>query len=655
MDPHQRLFLTTVYEAIEDAGYGGKKIIGSRTGVYAGMSDIGDYSYIEMIAKSDPGQILQALSGNTKALLPGRVSYTFDLHGPSLLIDTACSSSLVALVTACKALKERECDMAIVGSVKIYLLPLKARQMIGIESSDGRTRTFDNESSGAGVGEGSIAVILKPFREALIDRDHIYAVIKGSALNQDGRSIGITAPNALAQADVIDRAWKDAQIEPKTINYIEVHGTGTKLGDPIEIDGLTRAFRKYTDMKGFCAIGAVKTNIGHSYDSSGLSSLIKVVFSLKNKIIAPNINFNIPNQKIDLINSPVYINDKLKKWEQIESARRCGVSSFGFSGTNSHVVLEETPVSENSSSLKNSKEIFTLSAMSQEAINDFLKRYIVFFEAEKEVNIHDFCYTVNTGRGHYDYRIAFLIESQNELATIISKLVGANPNNYHELTNINIYFGIHKELSGNKISKDNNTITYTQKQKLGETAETKLKEFLEGDRTNFNLLNDICELYIMGGDINWEDFYMGEKRNRIRLPIYPLKKERCWINIPQKRKISDGKVDGIIPTVNLNEKACDEMSDIGQTQSENIVLLGRDDGKYSETERKIARIWNEVLGVTNVNIYDDFFNLGGDSITGTKIANLVDLNINKNINVSIIMENPNINDLAQYLDRLLSQ
>lgn len=215
---------------------------------------------------------------------------------------------------------------------------------INIESPDGRARTFDFSSEGTGLGEGVGVILLKPLNKAIQDKDNIYAVIKGSAINQDGNSIGITAPNPLAQKELLIDAWEQAKIDPETITYIEAHGTGTRLGDPLEIDGIDMAFREYTGKKQFCAVSSVKSSIGHLDHAAGIAGLIKAVLALKYKKLPPSLHFTRPNSKIDFSDSPVFVNDILREWECEGSPRRCGVSSFGLSGTNSHVILEEAPL-----------------------------------------------------------------------------------------------------------------------------------------------------------------------------------------------------------------------------------------------------------------------------------------------------------------------
>ena len=341
IDPQQRLFLETSFKAIDDAGYGGDKIKGSRTGVFAGFMRDYVLDYLEYAANTESYIDPEIIITNMSSLIAGRLSYTLDLHGPAMCYDTTCSSALLAVHYAVQSLRTGECDMAIAGGVKLRLLPYNFEHRLGIESSDDFVRTFDNEADGTLWGEGVAAVLLKPLSKAIRDRDNIHAVIKGSTVNQDGSSVGIAAPNALAQEDVVLKAWQDARINPERISYVETHGTATQLGDTIEMEGLMRAFRKYTDKKQFCAVSSVKPNIGHLECASGMAGLIKAVMALKNKEIPPSINFIKPNRNIEFENSPMYVNTRARKWNTDSELALCGVNSFGMSGTNCHMILEE--------------------------------------------------------------------------------------------------------------------------------------------------------------------------------------------------------------------------------------------------------------------------------------------------------------------------
>ncbi|WP_297418094.1 SDR family NAD(P)-dependent oxidoreductase [Clostridium sp.] len=497
MDPYQRFILQKAWQVIEDAGYKPEDLNGSRTGVYIGHSNDFGEEYKTIVETLEEESKLST-TGNIHSIIASRICHILNLKGPSLLVDTACSSSLVAVHLACRAIKNKECTMAIAGGVKLNILPVykDSGQRTGIESSTERTCTFDDSADGTGLGEGGALIFLKPLKKAIQDRDIIYAVIKGSAINQDGNSIGITAPNAKAQEEVIIRAWKEAEINPETIDYIEAHGTGTKLGDPIEIDGITKAFNRYTNKKQFCGIGSLKTNIGHLDNASGIAGLIKVVMSLNRHKVPPSINFKVPNRNIDFQNSPVYINDRLTEWEASSHPRRCGISSFGLSGTNCHMILEEAPIYNVINSVNNNNNIFKLSAKSYESLNQMLIEYRELLSINKDIKIQDLCFTANTRRGDYDLRLAIIVEDIDDLKLKINNILSLGVKNIQDSK---IYFKENDHMS--------NKLEYSDKLKS---------------------LDDLASIYIDGYKINWCDYY-DNSYNLVKIPTYQFRKSRCWI------------------------------------------------------------------------------------------------------------------------------
>lgn len=370
MDPQHRLFLECAWEALENAGYDSEKEKGA-IGVYAGVG-MGSYLYYNLYPNRDLMRSiggLQRLIAVDKDYVPTRVAYKLNLKGPSVSVGTACSSSLVAVHLACQSLLSGECHMALAAGVAVKVpqneLTLSPDEII---SSDGHCRAFDARASGTLGGNGIGVVVLKRLEDAIADRDCIYAVIKGSAINNDGAlKIGYTAPSEDGQARVIHAAQVMAEVDPETITYMEAHGTGTPLGDPIEIAAMTRAFRASTEKKGYCAIGSVKTNVGHLDAAAGITSLIKTALALHHKLLPPNINFEQPNPQIDFENSPFYVNSKLSEWKTNGTSRRAGVSSFGIGGTNAHAILEEAPVVQVSSPSR-SRQILLLSAKTNSAL-----------------------------------------------------------------------------------------------------------------------------------------------------------------------------------------------------------------------------------------------------------------------------------------------
>ncbi|WP_379133795.1 beta-ketoacyl synthase N-terminal-like domain-containing protein [Paenibacillus sp. sgz500958] len=618
MDPNQRLFLETAWAAIEDAGYGGSRLAGSATGVYLGYADWPVYG--QYISKTQAKDIMAASAGNTPSLIASRISYLLDLKGPAFLVDTACSSSLVAVHLACQALADKECEMAIAGGVKVCLMPVDGVFDMGIESSDRSTRAFDDNSDGTVWGEGTVALLLKPLADAQRDRDRIYAVIKGSAINQDGASVGITAPNAAAQEKVLVKAWEKAGIDPETIRYIEAHGTGTRLGDPIEVDGIRRAFRNYTDRNQFCAIGSVKTNIGHLDSAAGIAGLVKAIAALRYKELPPTINFARPNRQIPFESSPVYVNDRTTPWESEGSPRRCGVSSFGFSGTNCHVLLEEAPEPEKVGGVKSQPyQIIALSAKSLPALEELLTTYFRYM-LTAESSLPDICYTLNTGRGHYPYRLAFAAAGKEEVCAKLGVLTANGLGSYpdHE-----IFFGRHQIVTMQRETAKPGQLTVTEMRRLSHMA-ADMVEAIRQETGGKELITDLCRLYTEGATIGWKDLYQGEPRNKVAAPVYPYQRVRCWLDPATQESNS----------------------------SAGVALKGRAQQQYSVLEQKIGEVWGQVLGLSEIDIYDDFFELGGNSILAIKAeVELERLQIH--LSTTELYQYRSINQAAEYLTREL--
>ena len=407
-DPQHRLFLECSWEALENANCDPNKFAGA-IGVFAGMSTntylAHNLGVAPQLSIGINGE-LPAMVGNERDYLPTRVSYKLNLRGPSLNIQTACSTSLVAVGVACQHLLTYQCDMALAGAVSVSF-PQKrgyVYQEGGITSPDGHCRPFDASGAGTVAGEGVGVVALKRLEDALKDGDAIYAVIKGFATNNDGAlKIGYTAPSVEGQADVVAMAQAMAGIEPETISYIEAHGTGTPLGDPIEIEALTRAFRLGTSAKNFCAIGSVKSNIGHLDTAAGMAGLIKTALALRHKTIPPSLHFISPNPKINFADSPFRVNQSPTEWKNGNSPRRAGVSSFGFGGTNAHVVLEESPESS-TSGVSRPVQLLLLSARTKPALQAAAENLARHLTQHPQANLADVACTLQTGRRAFEHR-----------------------------------------------------------------------------------------------------------------------------------------------------------------------------------------------------------------------------------------------------------
>ncbi|MGE5398815.1 MAG: amino acid adenylation domain-containing protein [Ignavibacteriales bacterium] len=534
IDPGQRLFMETAYHALEDAGYGGNKLWGSRTGVFIGASDnLSEYAkFIDASENHDQNLLLAA---QTPSILASRLSYHLNLKGPALLVDTACSSSLVAVHLACQSIREGKIDSAIIGGIKLHLLPLDFGSRIEIDSSDSRAHSFDDSANGTGGGEGVIAILIKPLEKALIDKDNIYAVIKGSEINQDGSSIGITAPDADAQADAIEKAWLDAGIDPVTVSFVETHGTATKLGDPIEIDGISKAFRKYTSDKKICAIGAVKANIGHLDTAAGLAGLLKAVLSLKYKQLTPLVHFKSPNRNINFEESAAYINKDLTEWTSNGTPLRCGVSSFGLSGTNCHVVLEEAPPKETITNHEKKKHLFVLSSRSKDSLIKYAGELKRSLYRNPENNIEDICYTLATGRGHYSHRLAIVFEGENELK---QKLAQVLENGMDTIERDGIFYKYSKIVTSNKKNLGSEEITENNIRDFSREINSLIKNNAEGN----DKAVQTARAYVKGADIQWEDYYINSHPAKVSLPGYRFEKKKCWVKVKSKSSINESLI-----------------------------------------------------------------------------------------------------------------
>ncbi|MEM1319016.1 MAG: condensation domain-containing protein [Bacteroidota bacterium] len=419
MDPRQRLVLEEIYKAIESSGYPASHFWDSNTAVFMADSELNYHRLAEQFSPV-------LLAGNLNAATAGRIARHFKLRGAALMVDTACSSSLVALHLACKELRSGDAEMAFVASANLKLVPnlQQSNIDIGTASDDGRTCSFSVDAKGSGSGEAVISVLLKPLEAAQRDNDTIYALIKGSAVNQDAHLSGsLTAPSSKAQKEVLLKAWANAGIDPMSLGYIEAHGSATRLGDPIEIDGLNQAFREFTDQKRRFAVSSVKSNIGHTDASAGLSGLVKAVLSLQHQELFPSINFSAPNPFIDFDNAAVYVNQALQNWETEEGqARRAGVSSFGLSGTNCHVVLEEAPavMSSGSKQPEQRVRVFPLSAKSKLSLAKNKAALAEYLQANEGLDLDALSYTLSAGRDHYAYRNCLIASDRSALLSALA-------------------------------------------------------------------------------------------------------------------------------------------------------------------------------------------------------------------------------------------
>ena len=539
MDPQHRLFLQEAYKAFEDSGYSRQSLSNKRCGVYLGIMS-NEYSLLLFGNRTGTGNT----TGNSYAIGAARIAYYLNLKGPAIPIDTACSSSLVATHLAGQALLDHEIDMALVGGVTLYLTPESYVGMCaaGMLSPDGRCKTFDNRADGFVPGEGVGCLVLKRLRDAEADHDTIHGVILGSGINQDGKTNGITAPSVTSQMELERAVYDKYKIDPESIQYVEMHGTGTQLGDPIELEALSTVFKERTDRKNFCAIGSVKSNIGHTSAAAGIASIQKVLLSLKYKKLVPTLNFNKPNEHFDFKNSPFYVNTELKPWEtDAEIPRRASVSSFGFSGTNAHVVIEEylNKKSEirNPKSETTSNHLIVLSAKNENRLKEVAKNLYAYLTsplAPRPLLHHEVAYTLQVGREAMEERLAVIVRSTKELEEKLKGFLEGSD----EIENL--YHG--------QVRRNKDTLAVF-------AADEELQEAIEKwiQREKYAKLLD---LWVKGLVFDWTKLYGDVKPRRISLPTYPFAKERYWIAEPSitdhRPPTTDHPSSRLHPLVHIN-------------------------------------------------------------------------------------------------------
>jgi acyl transferase domain-containing protein/acyl carrier protein len=483
MDPQQRLLLEVAWEALENAGQAGELLSGSETGVFVGMgSQSSDYAWLQF---SNPEHIgLHTVAGNFHSLAAGRLSYFLDLKGPNMVVDAACASALVAVHLACQSLRGGECDMALAGAVNLILLPHVsiAVERAGLLSAQGACRTFDEAADGFVRSEGCGVVVLKRLSDALAAGDNVLAVMRGSAVSQDGRSNGLTAPNGLAQAAVIRKALRTAGVSPAEVSYVEAHGTGTRLGDIIEAQALGEVLGHNRSIPFW--LSSVKTNLGHLEAAAGMAGLIKTILALRYRAIPAHLHLTTVHADMDLAHIGARIPTVLSPWEA--PRRLAGVSAFGMNGTNTHVVLEEAATQAITAPIEGD-QLLTLSACHETALHELARRYAQALTAQP--SWPDFCYSANTGRRHFASRLAVVASSCHQAARILTGFVAG------------------EQASG----------LYTR---------GPLDESAAGSS-----LDALARTYVNGGSIDWAALYP-TPRQKIPLPTYPFQRRRFWIDTP---------------------------------------------------------------------------------------------------------------------------
>ena len=503
MDPQQRLLLEVAWEALEDAGQVPERLAGSPVGVFVGIST-NDYGLLQ-VGRGGAGDA-HTLTGNAASIAANRISYAFDFHGPSLAVDSACSSSLAAIHLACGSLRSGEASLALAGGVNLALSPEVWDKFAtaGFLAVDGRCKTFDARADGYARGEGAALVVLKPLSAARADGDPIYAVIRGGAINQDGRTNGLTAPSRWSQEAVLRAACRAAGVAPASLDYVEAHGTGTLLGDPIEAAALGAVVGEGRPADRPCVVGSVKTNIGHLEAAAGIAGLIKVALALEHRAIPPSLHFSEPNPHIPFDDLRLRVPRGLEPWPSLEGPPLTGVSSFGFGGSNAHIVLEgvDRPAAPSPEVEPAGTELIPLSARSPESLVELARSFREFLESSASPPLRDIAASAATRRGHHDHRIALLVGSKERAIDGLDAFLAGE-------TSPGLWVGGRSALDRSPA--------------VGAGA----------DR-----LASLATRYVEGGEVDWKGVYPSGRF--VKLPPHPWRRQRHWFEADETESI-DGR------------------------------------------------------------------------------------------------------------------
>ncbi|MGG1156925.1 type I polyketide synthase [Brevibacillus formosus] len=556
MDPQQRMMLELSWSCLEDAGIVPSALSGSKTGVYIGVFNL-DYKELQ----ERPSSLIEAhySTGTAAAVIANRISHFMNLRGPSLSVDTSCSSSLQAIHLAVQSLQTGECSMALAGGVSLILTPTRhiSFSRTGMLSPTGSCKTFDDNADGYVRSEGAGLILLKPLALAEKDGDLIHGVIKGSAVNHVGKTHTLTYPNAQAQAEVIEEAFRKAGLTPDQVNYMEAHGTGTPKGDPIEFQGLTLAFQKLeAEMDKplshrYCGIGSAKTNIGHAESAAGIAGVIKVLLSMKHRTLPGLQNFKTLNHRVELTDSPFYMVDRPREWEplldhnQQPLPRRAGVSSFGFGGTNGHVLIEEAPQRPSHKMAQNGLpcHLFCFSAKSEKSLLLSLETFVAWLDSEgSECEAADLSAALLLRKQHFGIRTAIAAQSVEELKGRLKELLSDRKEAQQFL-----------KQEASKIEKTKTALF----QELAGLLIRDLRECVNDTQKYREKISALAELYVKGYDFDSLALFEGMDLNRLRLPTYAFTKERYWItgNAPESAIVptsGSGGVGELHPVLHRN-------------------------------------------------------------------------------------------------------
>lgn len=634
MDPQERLFLQVAWSCVEDAGYKVSKLSNENIiGVYVGVM-YGEYQFIG-VQELLEGKI--NVTSSSYASIANRTSYQLNFRGPSIAVDTMCSSSLTTIHLACQSLRNKECEYAIAGGVNVSVHPYKYAMLgkLNFTSTDGRCRSFGEGGDGYVPGEGVGAVLLKPLSKAIEDRDNIYAIIKGSSINHGGKTNGYSVPNPKAHTELILRAMEETNINPRDISYCEAHGTGTSLGDPIEIAGISKAFEKYTNDKQFCSIGSIKSNIGHLEGAAGVAAVTKVLLQFKNQCIVPSLHSKNINSKIDFKNTPFFVPQINTKWvnDKNEHSKIATISSFGAGGSNAFMILEEYKHHDgtNYNVMQDKPFIFILSAKKEDNLKEYAKSYILFLnniKPDDEVKwLLDMTFTLSSGRECFNKRLAVIFKTKNELIESLK-------NYYDQVEDKKVIF--------TKTAEDNNM------NKLSETAKSALTNVLIQE----NSIDNLAELWVSGLNVDFTTYYSDVICDKVSLPTYPFSKNRLWkdgyspIELEIKQNVASVQEHEVISNTKLmpEQTITNNPSKTANITESNQLTI--EDRLYE----KLSEIFTSKLKlVDKLQLTDSLLDLGLDSISATELINTINSSFKITIPPTVLFEFKSAKDLAKYL------
>ncbi|MHC5743596.1 MAG: type I polyketide synthase [Nostoc sp.] len=614
IDPQQRLLLETAWESLEDAGLVPEHLAGSDTGVFIGVLNR-DYSYIQMDERNRDAINAHTIVSSNLNLVPNRISYCFDFTGPSLPIDAGCASSLVAVHFACSSLWNGECSLALAGGVNVIFKPeiSIAMSKAFLLSADGRCKSFDAAADGFVRAEGVGVVVLKPLSDALADGDAIYATIRSSAVSQNGRGSSFTAPEALAQQTVMQKAYQRAGILPQQVQYVETQGSGSPMGDEIEAKAIGAVIGSDRSLGNECAIGSVKTNIGHMEAAAGIGGLIKAALAVSHRQIPPNLHFQTPNPKIPWEELRLRVPQSLEPLTNKDNQPPIvSVNGFGLGGTNVHVILEGVESLPIDAAIANQPQIFLMSARSPEALKAFAKAYFEFFTAQDNaaISLADICYTTSLRRSHHSYRLAMVVDSKKQL---VEYLVGF----------------LAQESRPSMFSG------YIEQHKNSSVEENPGTEYAQ-------MLNSLAECYTLEDSIDWNALYP-HGGCFVRLPSYPWQRQRYWQESEASRQDRLGESNNVEASSVVGSKIAEQIDIVEQWSV--AVNSQRTDLLSTYIQAQIIQALE--CEPVQLDVQKPLNSMGIDSLMAVSLRNHIVTNLKIELPIEQFIASPSIAELAQ--------